>query len=357
MSEHSSESARRASVRARSSRVIAQGSGLTNHLLIAMPSLVDPNFAQTVALICEHTDRGALGIVLNKPLPMRLSDVLTQMKLEPSTEDIAAQPVLRGGPVHTDRGFVLHRPGGQWDHTHKVSETIQVTTSRDVLAAMARGEGPGGCLHRARLRRLGVRPARARDPRERLDLHAGRCARGVRAAVRGALDRRLAAARHRCRPAEPGRRACLSKPVEAVLAFDFGLRRIGIAAGDTLTAHRRAPPRRVRRPARVPTGSAIAREIDALKPQRLIVGAPYNVDGTPGALAPAARRFATELEHRFELPVSMVDERWSSLEAGAALKARRAGGGRRRIRREEIDSAAAAVILERWLAGESWRRL
>ena len=120
-----------------------KGGGLTNHLLIAMPSLVDPNFAQTVALICEHTDRGALGIVLNKPLPMHLSDVLSQMKLEPSTNDIAAQPVLRGGPVHTDRGFVLHRPGGQWDHTHKVSEAIQVTTSRDVLAAMARGEGPG----------------------------------------------------------------------------------------------------------------------------------------------------------------------------------------------------------------------
>jgi putative transcriptional regulator len=120
----------------------AEGGSLTNHLLIAMPQLADPNFAQTVAIICEHTDKGALGIVLNKPLPMKLSDVLSQMKLEPTTADIAAQPVLRGGPVHTDRGFVLHRPGGQWDHTHKVSETIQVTTSRDVLAAMARGEGP-----------------------------------------------------------------------------------------------------------------------------------------------------------------------------------------------------------------------
>jgi putative transcriptional regulator len=115
---------------------------LTNQLLIAMPSLVDPNFAQTVTLICEHTDKGALGIVLNKPLPMKLSEVLSQMKLEPSTEEIGAQTVLRGGPVHTDRGFVLHRPGGEWDSTHKVSELIQVTTSRDVLAAMARGEGP-----------------------------------------------------------------------------------------------------------------------------------------------------------------------------------------------------------------------
>lgn len=121
---------------------MSEKTSLTNHLLIAMPSLVDPNFAQTVTLICEHTDKGALGIVLNKPLPMKLSEVLSQMKLEPTTDEIGAQPVLRGGPVHTDRGFVLHRPGGEWDSTHKVSELIQVTTSRDVLAAMARGEGP-----------------------------------------------------------------------------------------------------------------------------------------------------------------------------------------------------------------------
>jgi putative transcriptional regulator len=126
------------------SPVFADGGAgsLTNHLLIAMPQLNDPNFAQTVALICEHTDKGALGIVLNKPLPMKLSDVLSQMKLEPKSEQIGEMPVLRGGPVHTDRGFVLHRPGGEWDHTHKVSDAIQVTTSRDVLAAMARGEGP-----------------------------------------------------------------------------------------------------------------------------------------------------------------------------------------------------------------------
>jgi putative holliday junction resolvase len=143
-----------------------------------------------------------------------------------------------------------------------------------------------------------------------------------------------------------------AKSVEAVLAFDFGLRRIGIAAGDTLTAT--AAPRPAAFMTRTgPDWAAITREVDALKPRRLIVGAPYNADGTPGALAPAARRFANELERRFKLPVSMVDERWSSLEAGAALKARRAGGGRRRIRREDVDSTAAAVILERWLAGES----
>ena len=119
---------------------------LTNHLLIAMPSLTDPNFNQTVSLICEHTEHGALAIVLNRPLPMRLSDVLAQMQITPASEIIAGQPVLRGGPVHTDRGCVVHRPGGQWDHTHKVSDSIQVTTSRDVLAAMARGEGPAGAF-------------------------------------------------------------------------------------------------------------------------------------------------------------------------------------------------------------------
>ena len=115
---------------------------LTNQLLVAMPGMEDPHFAQTVTLICEHSERGALGIVLNKPLTMRLSEVLAQMKLPPQSHAIGEQIVLRGGPVHQDRGFVLHRPGGEWESTHRISDSIQVTTSRDVLAAMARGEGP-----------------------------------------------------------------------------------------------------------------------------------------------------------------------------------------------------------------------
>ena len=117
-------------------------SSLANQLLIAMPSLGDSHFSQTVALVCEHSDRGALGIVLNKPLGMKLGDVMAQMKLETADIGITEQPVLRGGPVHTDRGFVLHRPGGEWDSTHRISDHIQVTTSRDVLAAIARGTGP-----------------------------------------------------------------------------------------------------------------------------------------------------------------------------------------------------------------------
>jgi putative holliday junction resolvase len=138
-----------------------------------------------------------------------------------------------------------------------------------------------------------------------------------------------------------------------VLAFDFGLKRIGIASGDTLT--RSAAPR----PAATcgaagPDWQAIAREVRALEPGQLIVGAPYNADGSEGALTRAARRFAAELERRFALPVTLVDERFSSLEASAALKARRASGQRRkRVARADIDSAAAAVILGRYFEGEA----
>ena len=121
---------------------MSKESSLTNQLLVAMPGLEDPHFSQTVTLICEHGDKGALGIVLNKPLGMRLSEVLAQMKLVTDAATIGEQIVLRGGPVHQDRGFVLHQPGGSWESTHRISDAIQVTTSRDILAAMARGEGP-----------------------------------------------------------------------------------------------------------------------------------------------------------------------------------------------------------------------
>jgi putative Holliday junction resolvase len=141
-------------------------------------------------------------------------------------------------------------------------------------------------------------------------------------------------------------------PPQTVLAFDFGLKRIGIASGDTLT--RQAAPRPASLcGARGPDWEAIAREVRALAPGLLVVGTPYNADGTEGALADAVRRFAAELQRRFALPVEMVDERFSSLEASEALKERRASGARRRrVARADIDSAAAAVILGRWFAGE-----
>ncbi len=144
----------------------------------------------------------------------------------------------------------------------------------------------------------------------------------------------------------------MTADIQTVLAFDFGLKRIGIACGDTLT--RTAAPRAaVFVKAGRPDWASIERNVRALQPALFVVGAPYNVDGSPSALAPAARRFATELEHRFGLPVNMVDERYSSLEATRILNTHRgAGQRRRRVSREHIDSAAAAVILERWLSGD-----
>ena len=122
------------------------GAYLTNQLLVAMPSLADPNFAQTVTLICEHTDKGALGIVVNRPLTMALGEVFEQLALSPTDPGLRDRPVLRGGPVQQDRGFVLHAPSPEgaagWDSTLRVSPTLHVTTSRDILGSMARGQGP-----------------------------------------------------------------------------------------------------------------------------------------------------------------------------------------------------------------------
>ncbi|MFM1885865.1 MAG: hypothetical protein RL026_1022 [Pseudomonadota bacterium] len=118
---------------------------LTNQLLVAMPSLEDPDFAHGITLICDHSERGALGIVVNKPVEgMTLADVFGQMNLAKASGGSA--PVLRGGPLMRDRGFVVHRPGGQWDSSHRISAQVQVTTSRDVLDAMSRGEGPEGAF-------------------------------------------------------------------------------------------------------------------------------------------------------------------------------------------------------------------
>lgn len=119
---------------------------LTNQFLIAMPAMTDANFSQTVTYIWEHNAEGALGIIINRPLQMRLADVFEQLNLPASTTEVGHQSVLLGGPVQTDRGFVVHHIGGQWEHTRQISARIQVTTSPDILDAMARGNGPATAL-------------------------------------------------------------------------------------------------------------------------------------------------------------------------------------------------------------------
>jgi putative transcriptional regulator len=115
---------------------------LNNHFLIAMPALSDPNFHHTATLICEHNEEGALGIIINRPLGINLGDILEHMDISASSEAIATLPVFMGGPVQGDRGFVLHEPLGNWDATLKVTENTGVTSSRDILEAIAHGTGP-----------------------------------------------------------------------------------------------------------------------------------------------------------------------------------------------------------------------
>jgi putative Holliday junction resolvase len=141
---------------------------------------------------------------------------------------------------------------------------------------------------------------------------------------------------------------------EVVIGFDFGMRRIGLAVGDTLTRTARPLPALERKNPELSEVEWRAVEIEVVKAgaRQLVVGCPYNVDGSSGPMTGRAKAFAKALGDRLKLPVHLVDERYSSLEAEAALRDRRSTRDRKRYDRGAIDSAAATVVLERWLAGE-----
>ncbi len=119
---------------------------LNNQFLIAMPTLGDPNFFHTVTYICQHNEHGALGIVINRPAEMKLGEIFKQMKIEATHAESNDLPVFAGGPVQPERGFVIHSPGASWDSTLVVSDAIALTTSRDILEALAAGRGPDKVL-------------------------------------------------------------------------------------------------------------------------------------------------------------------------------------------------------------------
>ena len=121
---------------------MTEETNLTNHFLIAMPSLEDGNFSQSVTYICEHDDNGALGITINRPSEISLIEILSQLHITSHNNEINNQIILSGGPVQIDRGFILHRPHGNWDSSLKVTRNIAVTTSQDIIQAIANNEGP-----------------------------------------------------------------------------------------------------------------------------------------------------------------------------------------------------------------------
>lgn len=143
---------------------------LTKQLLIAMPSMKDPNFSRTVTLICEHSQDGAMGIIINQPTQIRVDELLDSLVTTTSTNNGPSNgadngpgnekdkqdttqkpqqnhsPVFAGGPVQIDRGFILHDSDKQWESTHMIDNDLCLTTSEDILLAISRGKGPENAL-------------------------------------------------------------------------------------------------------------------------------------------------------------------------------------------------------------------
>ncbi len=121
---------------------------LTNHILIAMPTLADPNFFQSVVLVCQHTEEGAMGIIINRPTDISLGEILVHLEVKDSIgtsetdTDLIKTPVFVGGPLQRERGFVIHEPHGKWESSAVISKDIEITSSRDILEAISKGEGP-----------------------------------------------------------------------------------------------------------------------------------------------------------------------------------------------------------------------
>ncbi len=115
---------------------------LTHHFLIAMPAMQEGFFAGTLTYICEHNENGALGIVVNRPISLTLAEMFNQINIPLHQPELEKMPVLFGGPVQTERGFVLHDMQGEWQSTLRINDRLALTTSKDILEAMGEGRGP-----------------------------------------------------------------------------------------------------------------------------------------------------------------------------------------------------------------------
>jgi len=117
---------------------------LIGQFLIATPNLNDPNFSKTVTLICEHNESGSLGLIINRPIENNLNDLFEELNIS-SSKILNTTPILQGGPVGTERGFVIHNKGA-WKHTSQINDWINITTSKDILESISNGMGPDNCL-------------------------------------------------------------------------------------------------------------------------------------------------------------------------------------------------------------------
>jgi putative transcriptional regulator len=115
---------------------------LTNQFLIAMPALADPNFSHTVTYMCDHNEEGAMGLVINRPLELDIEELFLHLDIKNTRKERVYTPIYQGGPVQTERGFVLHKDIGNWEATLQVTDEIGLTMSQDIIEAIAHDEGP-----------------------------------------------------------------------------------------------------------------------------------------------------------------------------------------------------------------------
>ena len=122
---------------------MTQVDNFTNHFLIAMPNLADPNFYHSVTYMCSHDDQGAMGVTINRPLnDISFADLLEQLHMSTDDPDIANIPIYMGGPVQPERGFVLHENKGEWEASMEITDKISLTMSQDIIEAIALNSGP-----------------------------------------------------------------------------------------------------------------------------------------------------------------------------------------------------------------------
>lgn len=294
-----------------------------------------------------------MGLVLNHPLPMKLSEVFDQMGCEDKSITGDCE-LLAGGPVQLERGFVLHSTDKEWDNTAQISEDILLTGSKDIIEAIADGEGPEKYLiflgyagwEAGQLEQEIADNAWLTVPADsRVLFETETSMRWKAAAEYMGIDLNLisqTAGHAQIQQAITVTRKNLPK---TVLAFDYGLKNIGVAVGQTVSFTGGELPA-LKAQDGVPNWNLIEQLLKEWQPNLVIVGHPLNMDGTASELSQRAKKFSNRINGRFGVAVELVDERLSSREAKQEAQER---GHRGSYGDNPIDSIAARIILETWL--------
>ena len=310
---------------------------LQHHFLIAMPALQDPIFRRSVVYICEHNTNGAMGIIVNKPLEnLKIEGILEKLKITPEPRDESIRldkPVMLGGPLAEDRGFILHTPPSNFASSIRISDNTVMTTSRDVLETLGTDKQPSDVL---------VALGYASWEKGQLEQEILDNAWLTAPADLNILFKTPIADRWREAAKLIGVDILTMPGVATLLAFDFGTKSIGVAVGQRITGTARPLPA-IKAQDGTPDWNLIERLLKEWQPDEIIVGLPLNMDGTEQPLTARARKFANRIHGRFGVEVKLHDERLSTVEARSGLFEQ---GGYRALNKGKVDSASAVIILE-----------